>query len=103
MTSWQTMPGLYGPVQLLLLQASPFCNLDCKYCYLADRSLTRKMPLDVVEASVDFVVEGGLVRDHFTVVWQAGKPLTVPITFYESAADAPNVPGNYGPCFRYVP
>lgn len=84
----QQTPGQYGPVQLLILQASPFCNLDCKYCYLPDRSVTRKMPLEVIEASVDFVLDGGLVRDRLSIVWHAGEPLTVPIAFYESAADA---------------
>ena len=27
----------YGPVRLLVVQPTPYCNLDCDYCYLPDR------------------------------------------------------------------
>jgi len=25
-------------LQLLVIQPTPFCNIDCRYCYLPDRS-----------------------------------------------------------------
>ena len=25
-----------GPLELLVVQPTPFCNLDCSYCYLPD-------------------------------------------------------------------
>lgn len=31
-----------GPIEQLVLQPTPFCNLDCKYCYLPNRSEDRK-------------------------------------------------------------
>jgi len=41
------MPEYTGPhmkqIGLLILQPSPFCNIDCDYCYLAERSSTKKM------------------------------------------------------------
>jgi uncharacterized protein len=77
----------FGPLQLLILQASPFCNINCKYCYLPDRSATRKMSAAVVEAAVRFVLDANLVKDRFTVVWHAGEPLTVPTSFYRAAVD----------------
>ena len=33
-------------VRLLVLQPTPFCNIDCSYCYLAERQLTARMSLD---------------------------------------------------------
>jgi uncharacterized protein len=34
-----------GPLELLVIQPTPFCNLNCSYCYLPDRQNTRKMSL----------------------------------------------------------
>ena len=32
-------PGRTVPqIQLLVVQPTPFCNIDCRYCYLPDRS-----------------------------------------------------------------
>jgi len=25
-------------IQLLVVQPTPFCNIDCRYCYLGDRT-----------------------------------------------------------------
>jgi len=34
----QSVPGVAVPkIQLMVVQATPFCNIDCKYCYLPDR------------------------------------------------------------------
>jgi sulfatase maturation enzyme AslB (radical SAM superfamily) len=40
---------LVGPLDLLVVQPTPFCNLDCSYCYLPDRANTRRMTLDTLE------------------------------------------------------
>jgi uncharacterized protein len=80
----------FGPLQLLILQASPFCNIDCKYCYLPDRSLKHRMPVQVAEAAVRFVLDAELIRERFTVVWHAGEPLAVPISFYREVVSAIN-------------
>lgn len=77
----------FGPLQLLILQATPFCNIDCKYCYLPDRQVTRRMKADVAEAAVRFVLDSGLVEDRFTVCWHAGEPLAVPISYYRQVVN----------------
>ncbi|CAJ0849299.1 hypothetical protein AMST5_00105 [freshwater sediment metagenome] len=74
------------PARLLILQSTSFCNIDCEYCYLPDRSKKRRMPLDVVSAAVRFVAEGGLLDSATTVVWHAGEPLTVPVDWYREAS-----------------
>jgi uncharacterized protein len=78
-------PGLR--VQLLILQSTPFCNLDCRYCYLPDRDTTARMSLRVVEAAVRNVVRNGLLRDRLCIVWHSGEPLVAGIEFYRSAFD----------------
>ena len=74
--------GVGGPLDLLVVQATPFCNLDCRYCYLPDRQNTERMSLVVVDRLFARVFESDLVRQGFTVVWHAGEPLAVPRAFY---------------------
>jgi uncharacterized protein len=72
-------------IDLLILQPTPFCNINCDYCYLPDRSNTKKMPPEVIERTLQMVLQSGLVQDHLNIVWHAGEPLAVPIAFYEEA------------------
>ena len=76
-----------GPVQLLVIQPTPFCNLDCDYCYLPDRQSKARLSLDLLEPIFKNIFQSKFVDREFTVVWHAGEPLTMPITFYESAFD----------------
>jgi uncharacterized protein len=75
-----------GPLELLVIQPTPFCNLDCSYCYLPDRQNTRKMSLETLEQALDWVFTSGLVRQPFTLLWHAGEPLVMPPAFYDQAA-----------------
>jgi uncharacterized protein len=75
-----------GPLELLVIQPTPFCNLDCSYCYLPDRQNTRKMSLEMLERAFDWVFASGLVRQPFTLLWHAGEPLVMPLAFYDHAA-----------------
>lgn len=74
--------------QLLILQATPFCNIDCDYCYLPERDSTARMGLATVRAAARRLREDGLLGDSLTVVWHAGEPLAMPIAFYEKAIEA---------------
>jgi uncharacterized protein len=77
--------GQVGPLELLVIQPTPFCNLDCSYCYLPDRSNKRKMTLETLEKAFNWVFSSGLVRQPFTLLWHAGEPMVLPATFYEQA------------------
>ena len=72
-------------VKLLVLQATPFCNIDCSYCYLPNRDSTPRMTLPVVEAAVRNVIDGGLLGERLSIAWHAGEPLTAGIEFYRQA------------------
>lgn len=71
-----------GPEQLLIVQATPFCNIDCRYCYLPDRASKHRMTSGTFERVLRRVVEAGIFADNFTVAWHAGEPLIAPIDFY---------------------
>src|SRR5262245_11934191 len=76
-----------GPLELLVVQPTPFCNLDCSYCYLPNRSDKRRMSLATLDRAFRWVAESGLVREPFTLLWHAGEPLVVPVDWYEEAAE----------------
>ncbi|MEI7666269.1 MAG: cyclophane-forming radical SAM/SPASM peptide maturase GrrM/OscB [Synechococcaceae cyanobacterium ELA263] len=75
----------YGPVRLLVVQPTPFCNLDCDYCYLPNRDDRSRLSLEILEAALERVLESPYVDGGFTLLWHAGEPLTVPIAFYDAA------------------
>ena len=74
-----------GRTRLLILQSTPFCNIDCEYCYLPARNDRHRMSVDVVESAVRFVFDHGLAAPDFTVVWHSGEPLVLPVEWYRQA------------------
>jgi uncharacterized protein len=74
-----------GPLELLVLQPTPFCNINCSYCYLPDRQSTTQMSAATLEQTFAWVFSSGLAREPFTLLWHAGEPLVVPRPFYETA------------------
>lgn len=67
------------------MQPTPFCNIACDYCYLAERDAKRFMSEDVVRAAIRNARESGLLARELNVVWHAGEPLVAPAAFYERA------------------
>jgi uncharacterized protein len=84
-------PGEPGPeaqppwLRLLVLQPSPFCNIDCDYCYLPSRSETHRMSPETLNRTIDEVFASDIIQDSLTIVWHAGEPLAVPARWYEDA------------------
>jgi uncharacterized protein len=70
---------------LLVIQPSPFCNINCDYCYLPNRTDTRRMDFSVLEKVMEKVWSSGLATAPFSLLWHAGEPLAVPISWYEQA------------------
>lgn len=74
-----------GVLELLVLQPSPFCNLDCDYCYLPHRTERMRMPLERLDRIMAEITASGLVGELLSVVWHAGEPMAVPRDWYEAA------------------
>jgi len=75
----------YGPVRLLVVQPTPFCNLDCDYCYLPNRDDRSRLSMEVLELALERVLESPFFGGPFTLLWHAGEPLTAGIPFYDEA------------------
>ncbi len=72
-------------IQLLVIQPTPFCNIDCRYCYLPDRANKSVVAEATLANLFSQVFASGWVRDGVTVVWHAGEPMVLPIDFYRRA------------------
>ncbi len=79
------VPTRCGPVRLLVVQPTPYCNLDCDYCYLPQRDDRRRLSLEILEAALERVLDSPWFEGGFTLLWHAGEPLTMPIAFYDAA------------------
>jgi uncharacterized protein len=73
--------------RLIILQPTPYCNINCSYCYLGHRNDRRLMSNDVVEALRDKVFRRLPAQSAPIVVWHAGEPTAAPIAWYEHAYD----------------
>ncbi len=76
-----------GRTQLVVIQPTPFCNINCRYCYLPQRSSTKRMEPETLSRILEAVFTSSLLADEITIVWHAGEPTTVPLAFYEHAYD----------------
>ncbi|MGB1417148.1 MAG: cyclophane-forming radical SAM/SPASM peptide maturase GrrM/OscB [Synechococcus sp.] len=75
----------FGPIQLVVVQATSLCNLDCSYCYLPDRQKRRVFDLDLLPLLVRRILESPYAGPEFDLVWHAGEPLTLPTEWYDQA------------------
>lgn len=72
-------------LRLVVLQPTPYCNLDCAYCYLPGRDDRRRMRPETLDAIGRNVLASPLAADPLSVVWHAGEPMTLPPDWYEDA------------------
>lgn len=75
----------FGPIELVVVQATSLCNLDCSYCYLPDRQKRRVFDLDLLPVLVRRILESPYAGPEFALVWHAGEPLTLPTEWYDQA------------------
>jgi uncharacterized protein len=75
-----------GPIGLVVLQSTGFCNIDCAYCYLPDRTNSRQtMELSTVAEATRLIFDSSLLEHELDIVWHAGEPLTLPPEYYAQA------------------
>ncbi len=73
----------FGPINLVVIQPTPFCNLNCDYCYLPNRDLKESLPLALIDPIFKAILTSPFVGEFVDICWHAGEPLAVPISFYE--------------------
>ena len=71
------LPSDKPVVDLLIIQPTPFCNLDCSYCYLPDRLNKNKLDPEILGKVIQNLLEEDLIEKSLSVVWHAGEPMVV--------------------------
>jgi uncharacterized protein len=79
------MDGVPVRPQLVILQPTALCNLNCRYCYLPDRKDSGGMSDEVLQASARFVFACELSGGEVEFLWHAGEPLAAGLEFYKRA------------------
>ncbi len=72
-------------VNLVVVQPTPFCNIDCRYCYLTNRSRRDVIDDATLMNLFDKLWRSGWVGREVHVVWHAGEPTVLPPRFYRRA------------------
>lgn len=72
-------------IQLVVIQPTPFCNIDCRYCYLPDRGNKAMLAEATIANLFTQIFASGWLQQGVTVVWHAGEPMVLPIDFYRQA------------------
>jgi uncharacterized protein len=72
-------------IQLVVIQPTPFCNIDCRYCYLPQRNSKAVVAEATIANLFTQIFASGWVQGGLDVVWHAGEPTVLPIDFYRRA------------------
>ena len=72
-------------IQLLVVQPTPFCNIDCRYCYLPNRTSKAVVTRETLQNLFSQMFASEWLGGGLSVVWHAGEPMVLPIGFYRDA------------------
>jgi len=72
-------------VDVVVVQPTPFCNIDCTYCYLPHRNDRTVIEQSTVRNLFFKLFASGWAGRHINVIWHAGEPLVMSIDFYRQA------------------
>jgi uncharacterized protein len=80
------MPQISMPrIEMVVLQPTAFCNINCSYCYLPDRDNRHMLAPSTVTRLFSELFASGWSAPRLTVIWHAGEPLVAPVAFYREA------------------
>jgi uncharacterized protein len=82
LSSAASVGGRQPRVQLLIVQPTPFCNIDCSYCYLTSRSSRATITDATLDNLFAKLFATGWVGRSLDLVWHAGEPTVLPIDTY---------------------
>jgi uncharacterized protein len=91
--------GYRNPIDLLVIQPTSFCNLDCSYCYVPERTNKRLVELKHLRCLFDLIRRYSK-QDTLHILWHAGEPLAAGLNFYKEASALLNSYFQGGPSIR---
>lgn len=76
-----------GPLSIVVIQPTSFCNLDCAYCYVPGRTEKQLMSDEILEAAFQCAFSSGFLGDEVEILYHAGEPLAAGLPFYQRAVE----------------
>ncbi|MHA7923621.1 MAG: radical SAM protein [Marinobacter sp.] len=79
-------PSWLAPIELVVVQGTSFCNLNCKYCYLSEetRRDRSRIPLEKISEYFMKILSSQYVQNRLIVNWHSGEPLVLGADYYET-------------------
>ena len=77
-----------GQLKLLVVQPTPFCNIDCTYCYLAGRRDKHRLSRETLQRVLQNLATDNLIGNELEICWHLGEPLSVGRSYYEDMIPA---------------
>lgn len=86
MTALNPAPPWLAPIELVVVQGTSFCNLNCKYCYLSEETRRDRSSIPLPRISDYFrkILSSRYVKDRLIVNWHSGEPLVLGTDYYEA-------------------
>lgn len=77
------------PIELVVVQATSFCNLNCNYCYLSEETRKTKERISLPRLSTFFtkILSSRYLGERLIVSWHSGEPLVLGPSYYEAAIE----------------
>jgi uncharacterized protein len=76
-----------GPLEMVVLQGTAACNLNCDYCYLSEKVRRSKNVFPIAALSELFtrILESCYIKSKLVVCWHSGEPLLLGPGYYDEA------------------
>ncbi|MEM6858431.1 MAG: radical SAM protein [Pseudomonadota bacterium] len=82
-------PANFGPLVLVVLQGTPFCNLNCSYCYLPEdsRRRTDQMAPEELRKIARNIFASSFIENEVQFSWHAGEPMVLKPDYYRACVE----------------
>lgn len=83
------IPDTFGPIELVVLQGTSLCNLNCSYCYIsaARRRDKSALSLEALEIIFTRILSSRYLGPTLRVTWHSGEPLVMNPAYYAASID----------------
>jgi uncharacterized protein len=71
--------------EILIIQPTGFCNIDCDYCYLPDRNKKGVLGHDKLARLLQNLRHDGVLKESLEILWHGGEPLAAGVAYYREA------------------
>jgi len=74
--------------ELIILQPTTFCNLNCRYCWLPEKHLDKRMSHETFRLILKRIVNAAdRLVDKPTLLWHGGEPLAMGVDYYRQCLE----------------